>query len=103
MDALVGQVTDPDDYDQSEQPNERHEAVEDEEDDGGSDQEEEDEDEEEEEVEEEEVEPVEFKYKGKTYYALNLQDSVIYDLDENGDISVEVGKFVKGKPVFNKR
>jgi hypothetical protein len=34
--------------------------------------------------------------KGKTYYVTNEIDSVIYALDENGDISLEVGKYVNG-------
>jgi len=38
--------------------------------------------------------------KNKTYYAFNQIDSIIYAEDENGDISVEVGKYVNGKPVI---
>jgi hypothetical protein len=34
---------------------------------------------------------------------MNEIDSVIYDADENGDISIEVGKYKKGKPIFNKK
>ena len=61
---------------------------------------------EEEEVEEEEEEgeePIEVEINGKTYYALNNIDSIIYDVDANGDISVEVGKFINGKPKLNKK
>ena len=41
--------------------------------------------------------------KGKTYYVMNETDSVIYDVDENGDISVEAGVYKNGKPSFNKK
>ncbi len=41
--------------------------------------------------------------KGKTYYVMNETDSVIYDVDENGDISLEVGIYKNGKPSFNKK
>ena len=54
-------------------------------------------------VEEEEGEVYEVELNGKTYYVTNEIDSIIYDLDENGDISVEVGVYKKGKPVFNKK
>jgi hypothetical protein len=50
----------------------------------------------------EEIEPIEVEINGKTYYALNNIDSIIYDVDANGDISIEVGKFVNGKPKLNK-
>ena len=61
--------------------------------------------EEEELVEEEEPEDevYEVTIKGKPYYVTNEIDSVIYDTDENGDISLEVGKYNKGKPVFYKK
>ena len=57
-----------------------------------------------EEVEEEEEEEEESVYevviKGKTYYVMNEVDSVIYDADENGDISIEVGIYKAGVPTF---
>jgi hypothetical protein len=66
-----------------------------------------------EEVVEEEVEEVveeddsgevyEITIKGKSYYVMNEKDSIIYDVDENGDVSVEVGVYKNGKPVFNKK
>ena len=31
---------------------------------------------------------------------MNEKDSIIYDIDENGDISIEVGAYKNGKPVF---
>ena len=55
----------------------------------------------EEEVEEEE-EVYEVTIKGKTYYVMNEKNSIIYDIDENGDISIEVGAYKNGKPVFTK-
>jgi len=48
----------------------------------------------------EEAEVYEVTINKKTYYVTNETDSIIYDLDENGDISVEVGKYKNGKPVF---
>ena len=39
---------------------------------------------------------------GKTFYVTNEKDSIIYDLDENGDISIEAGVYKNGKPVFKK-
>jgi hypothetical protein len=59
------------------------------------------EEEEEEDVEEEEEEVKEVLINGKTFYASNEIDSVIYDVDENGDISLEVGIFKNGKAKFN--
>jgi hypothetical protein len=57
---------------------------------------------EEEEEEEEEEEVYEVTIKGKTYYVMNEKNSIIYDIDENGDISIEVGAYKNGKPVFTK-
>jgi hypothetical protein len=55
-------------------------------------------------AEEEEEESVyEVSIKGKTYYVMNEIDSIIYDVDENGDISLEVGIYKEGKPVFYKK
>lgn len=75
--------------------------------------EEEAEEEEEEEAEEEEEEVAEggaeedeevyeIIIKGKTYYTSNEQSGVIYGVDTNGDVSMEVGVFKDGKAVFNK-
>ncbi len=53
------------------------------------------------EVEGEEEEDVyEIEIKGKTYYVSNEKNSVIYAADENGEITIEAGKYVNGKPVF---
>ena len=73
--------------------------------------EEEEEEEEEEEVivdaedaEEEEADGVyEIVIKGRTYYVSNEVDSFIYQEDENGEISLEVGKFVDSKATFYKK
>ena len=53
-----------------------------------------------EEEEEEEDSVYEVTIKGKTYYVTNEVDSVIYEADENGDISVEAGVYKNGKPTF---
>ena len=70
--------------------------------------EEEEEQEEEEEAEEpvqeeeqEEVEVVEVEIKGKMYFTTNETSGVIYECLADGDVGDEIGKFVKGKPVFN--
>jgi hypothetical protein len=74
------------------------------------------EEEEEEEVEEEEVEEEETKeeeeeegdevfevtIQGKTYYTSNEQNGTIYDVDENGDVSMEVGVYKNGVATFYK-
>ena len=51
------------------------------------------------EVEDEEVKEV--VINGKIYYTSNETNGTIYDVDENGDISLEVGVFVNGRPKFN--
>jgi hypothetical protein len=56
-----------------------------------------------EEEEEEEDEVIEVTIKGKTYYTTDEKNGIIYDLDENGDISVEVGKYSNGKPIIKKK
>ena len=38
--------------------------------------------------------------KGKTYYTSNEKSGVIYGVDENGDVSLEVGVYKDGKPIF---
>jgi hypothetical protein len=45
----------------------------------------------------------EIKINSKTYYVMNEVDSIIYELDSNGDISIEAGKYKSGKPVFYKK
>jgi hypothetical protein len=60
----------------------------------------EEEEEEEEEAEEEESEVYEIVIKGKTYYIQNEKDGPIYEADENGEISLEVGVYKNGKPTF---
>ena len=61
--------------------------------------EEEDEEEEEEAGEEEEVSEV--VINGRTYYTTNEKNGIIYDVDENGDISLEVGHYVNGVAKFH--
>ena len=50
--------------------------------------------------EEEESEVYDIEINGKTYYVQNEKDSPIYEADENGDISMEVGVYKKGLPTF---
>ena len=57
---------------------------------------------EEEQEEETDDEVFEITIEGKEYYVTNQINSIIYALDENGDISLEVGKYVNGKAVFVK-
>jgi hypothetical protein len=37
------------------------------------------------------------------YYTTNKENGLIYGIDEDGEISVEVGKFNNGKPKFYKK
>ena len=53
--------------------------------------------------EEEEDEVEEVIIKGKRYYTTSTTDGLIYEADEEGEISVEVGKYEKGKVVFYKK
>jgi len=50
--------------------------------------------------EEEDAEVYDIEINGKTYYVQNEKDSPIYEADENGDISMEVGVYKKGVPTF---
>ena len=61
---------------------------------------EEEEEEEEDDGEEEEV--YEIKIKTKSYYVSNETNSTIYSITDDGDVGDEVGKYIDGKPVFNK-
>ena len=63
---------------------------------------EEEEEVEETEEEEEEEEVMEIEINGKSYYTSNETNGVIYAIDDDEDVGPEVGKFVKGKAVFNK-
>ena len=49
---------------------------------------------------EEDAEVVEVTINGKTYYTTNEINGIIYDVDENGDVSLEVGLYKNGKPTF---
>jgi hypothetical protein len=48
----------------------------------------------------EEEEVYEVTIKGKSYYTSNEKNGTIYGLDENGDVSLEVGVYKAGKPTF---
>jgi len=100
----------------SEEEAEQEESLEEEEEEAAEEQlvqpeeeEEEEEEEQEEEVEEpvqpqeEEVEVVEVEIKGKMYFTTNETSGIIYKCLSDGDIGDEIGKFVNGKPVFNKK
>ena len=50
--------------------------------------------------EEESEEVYEIEINGKPYYVTNTVNSVIYEEDETGDISKEVGVYKAGKPHF---
>ena len=67
----------------------------------------EEEEEEEEEVvveeEEEDAEVYEITIQSKTYYVTNEIDSIIYEADASGDISIEAGIYKNGKPTFYKK
>ena len=52
--------------------------------------------------EDEEEEVYEIKIKTKSYYVSNETNSTIYSITDDGDVGDEVGKYVDGKPVFNK-
>jgi type IV secretory pathway VirB10-like protein len=57
---------------------------------------------EEEEAEEEEGDGVyEVEINGKSYYVANEIDSIIYEADDEGEITIEAGVYKNGKPVFN--
>ena len=60
------------------------------------------EEEEEEEQEEEEESVEEMVINNVKYYVTNPRDGTIYEMQEDGDVGDEIGKFVNGKPVFNK-
>ena len=52
---------------------------------------------------EEEDEVEEVTINGNTYYTTSTVNGLIYDVDEDGEISIEVGKYDKGKVVFYKK
>ena len=47
-----------------------------------------------------EEEVYEITINGKSYYTTNEINGEIYGLDENGDVSLEVGAYKAGKPTF---
>jgi hypothetical protein len=57
----------------------------------------------EEEEEEEEDEVYEITIQSKTYYVTNEIDSIIYEADASGDISIEAGIYKNGTPTFYKK
>jgi hypothetical protein len=82
---------------------EQEEAVEQEQEQEQEQEEEEEEEAEEPVQEEEEVEVVEVEIKGKMYFTTNETSGIIYESLADGDIGDEIGMFIKGKPVFNKK
>ena len=56
----------------------------------------------EEQQEEEEESVEEVTIQGKRYYVTNTRDGLIYSVMDDDDVGPEVGKYVNGKPVFNK-
>jgi hypothetical protein len=88
---------------EQEEVEEEQEEVEEEQEEEAEQEEAEQEEAEEEQEEEEEVEVVEVEIKGKMYFTTNETSGIIYECLADGDIGDEIGKFVKGKPVFNKK
>ena len=43
----------------------------------------------------------EVQINGKSYYVANEIDSIIYEADDEGEITIEAGVYKNGKPVFN--
>ena len=86
---------------EQEEEQEQEEAEEDEEQEEAEEGEEQEEEQEQEQEQEEEVEVVEVEIKGKMYFTTNETSGIIYECLADGDIGDEIGKFVKGKPVFN--
>ena len=85
---------------EAEEEEEEEEAEKEEEEEEAEKEEVEEEEAEEEEAAEEEAEVYEVNINGKTYYTSNEVNGIIYGVDEDGDVSLEVGKYVNGKPVF---
>jgi hypothetical protein len=76
------------------------EVVEEEQEEAEEEQEEAEEEQEETEEQEEEQEVYDIEINGKTYYIQNEKNGPIYEADENGEISMEVGVYKNGKPTF---
>ena len=55
------------------------------------------------EEEEEEAEVYEITIQSKTYYVTNEKDSIIYEADASGEISIEAGIYKDGTPTFYKK
>ena len=43
----------------------------------------------------------EVEINGNSYYVTNEVNSIIYAADDEGEITIEAGKYVNGKPVFH--
>jgi hypothetical protein len=56
-----------------------------------------------EEEEEEEVEVIEVEINGKPYFTTDEISGIIYECTKDGDIGNEVGRFVGGRPKFDKK
>ena len=48
----------------------------------------------------EDNEVFELEIDGKVYYATDEDNGIIYNIDENGDIGIEIGKLINGEPIF---
>jgi hypothetical protein len=55
------------------------------------------------EVEEDETEVYEVTIRSKKYFTTNQQNGKIYEIDSEGEVGNEIGKFVNGTAVFNKK
>ena len=100
-DKVVIVVEEEEEEEEEDEEEEEEEEVEKEEEEEEEVEKEEEEDVEKEEEEEEEVDGVyEIEINGKTYYVSNETDSIIYEADEEGEITIEAGVYKNGKPVF---
>ena len=50
--------------------------------------------------EQEEEDVYEIEINGKTYYVMNEVDSIIYEADEEGEITIDAGIYKNGAPTF---
>ena len=93
---------DAEEVEEEEEEEEETKEEEEEEEEETKEEEEEEEEETKEEEEEEGDEVFEVTIQGKTYYTSNEQNGTIYDVDENGDVSMEVGVYKNGVATFYK-
>jgi hypothetical protein len=48
----------------------------------------------------EDSEVFELEIDGKLYYATNEDNGIIYNINEDGDIGIEIGNLINGEPIF---